>query len=72
MLRFICQGNTITHAVQAQTSVKAPSPKCLTNLMLLLLTYMSMLHRAAVHHPWLDRDSNLLFRGSNLTGQQSA
>ena len=34
------------------------------------LTHLALLHRAAVHHPWLDRDSNLLFRGSNLTGQQ--
>ena len=25
-----------------------------------------------MRHPWLDRDANLLFRGSNLTGQQSA
>ena len=26
------------------------------------------MHRAAAHHPWMDRDASLLFRGSNLTG----
>ncbi len=32
------------------------------------LTENYVLHRSAMHHPWMARDPSLLFRGSNLTG----
>ena len=33
-------------------------------------TEQYILHRSAMHHPWVARDDRLMFRGSNLTGNR--